>query len=205
MNSLSHRSLFGMLIDVPSQMLLCLDATDPRGVLQCVDYFALRAGESAWLLRFGAAFRGDGSLPSLPGWSLSLAMAAWSVENETRSGGDASGSADASAAAEDPRADERLRDALLLHPAALPALIERLTASNAVALDAAWRAVLAAPLFAHASCGGSASLEHLLELFVERHNSLWRPAPVLVRFFIRFPIVFAIASNRPLLFTTRCG
>jgi len=154
-------------------MLLCLDPSDPRGVLCCVDYFALRAGEAAWLLRFGDGFRGDGALPTLPGWAFSLALAAWQLEAEK------GGAAAASLPADAPRASERLRDALLLHPAVLPPLIERLTAGNAVTLDAGWRAALAAPLFARADCGGSASLEHLVELFVERHHSLWRPAGVL--------------------------
>ncbi len=163
-----------------TQMLLCLDASDPVGVLQCIDYYALRAAEGAWLSRFGHTFRGDGALPTLPGWAFSLAMAAWAEEADARAGGssaDAAASVDAGA----PRADEALRDALLLHPAVLPRLVERLTAGNAVSLDAEWRATLAAPLFANASCGGSASLEHLVDIFVERHNSLWRPAGVLVR------------------------
>lgn len=154
------------------KMLLCLDPSDPRGMLCCVDYFALRAGEAAWLLRFGDAFRGDGALPTLPGWAYSLAMAAWQLEQ-------GEGGAAASLPADAPRADERLRDAMLLHPALLPQLVERLTAGNAVTLDAGWRAALASPLFAHADCGGSASLEHLVEIFVERHHSLWRPAGVL--------------------------
>lgn len=163
-------------------MLLCLDPSDPRGVLQCVDYYALRAAEAPWLLRFGGAFRGDGSLPTLPGWAYSMAMAAWAQESEERTGSKADASA-AGQAADAPRADERLRDALLLHPAVLPRLVERLTAGNAVTLDAEWRAALAAPLFARASCGGSASLEHLVDIFVERHHSLLRPAGVLVRSF----------------------
>jgi hypothetical protein len=164
------------------KLLLCLDARDPRGVLHCVDYFALRAAQATWLRRFGAAFRGDGALSSLPGWAHSLAMADWAEEAAARSGAGGSGDADAAAGSADaPRADERLRDALLLHPAVLPRLVERLSAGNALSLDAAWRDVLAAPLFADATCGGSASLEHLVDLFVERHHSLWRPAGVLVR------------------------
>jgi hypothetical protein len=160
-------------------MLLCLDASDPVGVLQCIDYYALRAAEGAWLSRFGHTFRGDGALPTLPGWAFSLAMAAWAHEADARAGSSSADAASADAGA--PRADEALRDALLLHPAVLPRLVERLTAGNAVSLDAEWRATLAAPLFAGASCGGSASLEHLVDIFVERHNSLWRPAGVLVR------------------------
>ena len=88
-----------------AQMLLCLDPSDPRGVLCCVDYFALRAGEAAWLLRFGDGFGGDGSLPTFPGWAFSLALAAWQLEADT------GGSAAASLPTDAPRAGERLRDA----------------------------------------------------------------------------------------------
>jgi hypothetical protein len=153
------------------------------GVLQCIDYYALRAAEGAWLSRFGHTFRCDGALPTLPGWAFSLAMAAWAHEADARAGSASADAArvDAGVDAGALRADEALRDALLLHPAVLPRLVERLTAGNAVSLDAEWRATLAAPLFTGATCGGSASLEHLVDIFVERHNSLWRPAGVLVR------------------------
>jgi len=146
------------------KLLLCLDASDPRGALCCVDYFALRAGQAPWLLRFAHRFRGDGALPSLPGFAFSLPLAAW---------GEAGGEAGAAAAA----ADERLRAALLLHPAAAAALVQRLASVNALALDGEWAAALGAAPFAGAAAAAaaSASLERLTELFVERHAPLWRP------------------------------
>lgn len=43
-----------------------------------------------------------------------------------------------------------------------------------VGKDAEWAAVLRRPLFAAASDGGSASLSHLLDLWVERQHLLWK-------------------------------
>lgn len=46
--------------------------------------------------------------------------------------------------------------------------------SKGVGKDAEWAAVLRRPLFAGASDGGSASLGHLLDLWVERQHLLWK-------------------------------
>jgi hypothetical protein len=149
------------------KLLLSLDGRDPLGLVHCIDYYALRAGEHAWLLTFGAAYR-DGRLCSLPGTAYSLALASWSLAKTAPSG-------------EEPRdedPDARLRDAMLLHPLALVRLVEKLTACNALAMDGQWSEVLAAPPFAGAHADGSASLEHLVDLFVERHHGLWRPVAV---------------------------
>ena len=67
---------------------------------------------------------------------------------------------------------------MLLHPLALVRLVEKLTSSNALTMDAQWSEVLASPPFAGAHADGSASLEHLVGLFVERHHGLWRPVAV---------------------------
>lgn len=148
------------------KLLLCLDPSDPLGVLQCVDYYALRCGEAPWLLRFGASFA-DGALPSLPSYAYSLALAAWTQRQSGAEGAGGAGHA---------WPEERLRDAMLLHPAALVRLVEHLSAANALSMDGEWlRAMEAAP-FKGADAGGSASLEHLNTLFVERQHSLWRPA-----------------------------
>ena len=44
--------------------------------------------------------------------------------------------------------------------------------------DAEWNAILADPLFSNASDGGSASLSHLVDIFVERHHALWKVGPL---------------------------
>lgn len=171
------------------KLCLSLDASDPRGCLCSLDYHALRAGQAGWLLRFagehGAAT--GAPLPSLPGWALSLSLAQWTIEQEGR---EAAGAAPATPAARskasppaaarrDPPADERLRDALLLHPALLRLLTDKLCASNGAAMDASWSALLASPPFEGATSGGSSSLEHLYALCTERCHVLWKPAPVL--------------------------
>jgi hypothetical protein len=52
-----------------------IDRSDPKGLLCCVDYFALRCGDLNWLLDFASGFRTDGQLLSLPGFAYSTALA----------------------------------------------------------------------------------------------------------------------------------
>ncbi len=40
--------------------------------------------------------------------------------------------------------------------------------------DAEWGSILRRPLFASADAGGSASLDHLVSIFVERHHLLYK-------------------------------
>ena len=75
----------------------------------------------------------------------------------------------------DADADDALLGALLTHPAAMTALLDRLD-SSAVASDPRWAGVLTHPHFAHARDEvSSRSLEHLYAVFGERHHLLWRP------------------------------
>lgn len=147
------------------KLLLSLDVKDPKGIVQCIDYYALRADEHTWLLHLGPSYR-DGSLCSLPSTAYSLALAAWSAHKHKacEEYGDT--------------ADARLRDAMLLHPLALVRLVHNLSASNALSIDADWSVVLDSPPFLGADAGGSSTLTHLTDLFVERHHALWRPEAV---------------------------
>lgn len=146
------------------KLVLGLDPRDPKGILQCIDYYALRADEHAWLSRFGPSYR-EGSLCSLPGTAFSLALAMWSEHKRSPS-------------EQNSEPDARLHDAMLLHPLAFVRLIQNLTASNALSMDGEWSTILASPPFAGAHTGGSATLDHLTDLFVERHHALWRPVAV---------------------------
>jgi hypothetical protein len=58
-----------------AKLSLSLDRSDPTGLLCAVDYFALRCGETDWLLDFAGEFREDGSLLALPGFAFSAALA----------------------------------------------------------------------------------------------------------------------------------
>lgn len=52
-------------------------------------------------------------------------------------------------------------------------LLHRLQ-EQGVGKDGDWGSILRRPLFAGASDGGSASLAHLVSLFVERHHTMWK-------------------------------
>ena len=58
-----------------AKLALSLDRSDPKGLLCCVDCFALRCGEANWLLDLAADFGGDGRLLALPGFAYSTALA----------------------------------------------------------------------------------------------------------------------------------
>ena len=177
-----------------SKLALSLDRTDPRGFLCCVDYFALRCGEEDWLLDFADSYRSDGSLLSHPSYAYSTALARLGggrpgrrlqqtgATNGKEGKGNRKGTDRATSKgpgrlsdAHRAEADDALLRALLMHPAAATATLNRMESSS-VSGDAAWRSVLSHPHFAHArdECG-SASLERLYDVFAERHHLLWRP------------------------------
>ena len=182
-----------------AKLSLSLDRSDPTGLLCAVDYFALRCGETDWLLDFAGEFREDGSLLALPGFAFSAALArmgggkpgrvfgageergkkksAGKSRRREKAEGDAS---DESGSAKQETTDALLR-ALLMHPAALMALLRRID-SSAVNGDARWAAALTHPHFAGARDEvGNRGLEHLCDLFAERHHLLWKPDDALGR------------------------
>ena len=153
-----------------AKLSLSLDRSDPTGLLCAVDYFALRCGETDWLLDFAGEFREDGSLLALPGFAFSAALARMgggkpgrvfgSRKNDKGSGaktktstsrrraeGDgADSSRDSGTLSE---TEDSLLRALLMHPAALMALLRRID-SSAVNGDARWAKALTHPHFADA-------------------------------------------------------
>ena len=177
-----------------AKLSLSLDRSDPTGLLCAVDYFALRCGETDWLLDFAGEFREDGSALALPGFAFSAALArmgggrpgrvfgsrdagAKKKKARQRAEGD---DADASDSGKRETEDALLR-ALLMHPAALMALLRRID-SSAVNGDARWAAALTHPHFASArDAVGNRGLEHLCDLFAERHHLLWKPDDALGR------------------------
>ena len=177
-----------------AKLALSLDRSDPKGLLCCVDYFALRCGEADWLLDLAADFGGDGRLLALPGFAYSAALARLAGGRprcqrlEELDDDDAGGKGKAKARGKKPskltaedraEADDALLAALLTHPAAAKALVDRLDAS-AAASDPRWVAALTHPHFADARDGlGNRGLEHLCDLFAERHHLLWKPEDAL--------------------------
>ena len=185
-----------------AKLSLSLDRSDPTGLLCAVDYFALRCGETDWLLDFAGEFREDGSLLALPGFAFSAALARMgggkpgrvfgSRKNDKGSGANTKTSTSRRRAEGDgadssrdsgtlSETEDSLLRALLMHPAALMALLRRID-SSAVNGDARWAKALTHPHFADArDAVGNRGLEHLCDLFAERHHLLWKPDDALGR------------------------
>jgi hypothetical protein len=146
-----------------AKFLLGLDHTDPKGVLCCIDYFALRCGEERWLIDFAHTFgdlryvgdgewQSHGSLLSFPGFAYSYAMALYLT-------------------AEDIETDAALLQAMLTHPYAWSAVMSKIEAS-----DVETREILAHEHFDFSNCAlACRSLEHLSNVFATRHHALWKP------------------------------
>jgi hypothetical protein len=147
-----------------AKFLLGLDHTDPKGVLCCIDYFALRCGEEHWLIDFAQTFgdsryvgdgewQSHGSLLSFPGFAYSYAMALYVTADDI---------ADADAA---------LLQAMLTHPYAWSAVLSKIESN-----DAETKEILAHEHFDFSNCSlACRSLEHLSDIFATRHHALWKP------------------------------
>ena len=72
--NLSRRGLHRTALEC-CKLLLALDPEDPMGALFFVDYLALRAGDPAFLQRLADEYSPDVSLPLLPNFAFSLALA----------------------------------------------------------------------------------------------------------------------------------
>lgn len=138
-------------------------------------------------------FDGGAALALLPNFAYSLALARYWRETQAAAGGGRGGAstsvATAAAAAEEgdegsagpqPSAHNTLVSAMLLHPLVVPQLMGRLQGQG-VGKDAWWGALLERRLFAGAGDGGSATLAHLVSIFVERSHLMWKAADVQVR------------------------
>ncbi|KAI3425283.1 hypothetical protein D9Q98_009050 [Chlorella vulgaris] len=182
--SLSRRGLHRTALEL-CKLLLALNGDDPLGALCTIDYLALRAGRYEFLYRLTEQYGGDSSAALLPNFVFSRALARWYQDQEaspskgrgcssSKGGGTAAGSS--SSEAQPPSADLLTR-AILLYPEAVVRM-QRVLQGKGVGREAEWAAVLSRPLFAGASDGGSASLSHLLDIWVERQHLLWKAQPI---------------------------
>lgn len=71
---------------------------------------------------------------------------------------------------------DSLAQAVLLYPLAVTSLVEKLREKGACR-DAEWGSLLGKAPFAGSSDGGSASLAHLIHIYVERSHLLWKVPP----------------------------
>ncbi|KAG6539230.1 transcription factor 25-like [Zingiber officinale] len=155
MRNMDRRGCHRSALEV-CKLLLSLDSDDPKGALFCIDYFSIRAQEYRWLEQFVEEYRCDNSLWLFPNFSYSLAVARLHLEHEDDASGDKATSTDL------------MKQALMLHPLVLQKLVAKAPMKEAV-----WTQILKHPFFGSAEAG-SPSLEHLINIYVERSYILWR-------------------------------
>ncbi|PPD72449.1 hypothetical protein GOBAR_DD30648 [Gossypium barbadense] len=157
MKNMDRRGCHRSALEV-CKLLLALDSDDPMGAMFCLDYFALRAGEYAWLEQFSEDYRTDTSLWLLPSFSYSLAVCRFYLEQEESSDAD---TAKASSA-------DLMNQALMLHPPVLKKLVAKVPLK-----DQAWTNILKNSYF-HSDQIGIPSVDHLINIYVEQNYLIWR-------------------------------
>lgn len=143
------------------KLLLSLDSDDPVGALFCVDYYSLRAEEYSWLERFSEEYKADNSLWLFPNFSYSLAICRFKLENQEKE--DATKTESLKAVSTD-----LMKQALMLHPTVLKKLVAKVPLK-----DQAFNRIIGHGLFASEK-SGSLSLDHLVNIYVERNYLIWR-------------------------------
>lgn len=161
MKNMDRRGCHRSALEV-CKLLLSLDADDPMGALFCIDYFSLRAQEYQWLEQFAEEYRSDNSLWLFPNFSYSLAAARFYLER------DAAASKEHTAQTEKATSSDLMKQALMLHPLVLQKLV-----AKAPLKDSVWAQILKNSFFGSAKAG-SPSLEHLINIYVERSYLIWR-------------------------------
>ncbi|KGN56358.2 transcription factor 25 [Cucumis sativus] len=150
------------------KLLLSLDSDDPMGALFFIDYLSLRAEEYTWLERFCESYKNDTSLWLFPNFSFSLSICRFFLEGKEPSKVD---NVDATRA----NSTDLLKQALLLHPFVLKRLVEKVPLKEQF-----WVQILEHSFFLPAQTG-IPSLDHLINLYVERNYIIWR-IPYLQKF-----------------------
>ncbi|XP_009773634.1 uncharacterized protein [Nicotiana sylvestris] len=143
------------------KLLLLLDSDDPMGVLFCIDYYSLRAEEYTWLEQFSEQYKSDNSLWLFPNYSYSLAVCRYYVENEEHAKDITTENLKASAT-------DIMKQALMLHPSVLKKLVSKVPLK-----DKAWTSIIKHKFFSSDQTG-TPSLDHLINIYVERSYLIWR-------------------------------
>ncbi|KAJ6334779.1 hypothetical protein OIU78_011612 [Salix suchowensis] len=160
MKNLDRRGCHRSALEV-CKLLLSLDLDDPMGGMFCVDYFALRAEMYAWLEWFSEDCKSDRSLWLFPSFSYSLAICRLYLEHEEPSKDDDTSVRKSSSA-------DLMKQALMLHPSVLQKLVAKVPLK-----DQAWTNILKHAFF-QSEKTGSPSLDHLINIYVERSYIIWR-------------------------------
>ncbi|KAL1189245.1 hypothetical protein V5N11_009713 [Cardamine amara subsp. amara] len=163
MRNMDRRGCHRSALEV-CKLLLSLDTDDPVGALFCVDYFALRAEEYAWLEQFSQEYRSDNSLWLFPNFSYSLAIARVYLEKIESSSSSEATQIDTSKSS----SLDLMRQALMLHPSVLKKLVDKVPLK-----DQAWTKILKHSYF-RSDESKIPSLDHLINIYVERNYLMWR-------------------------------
>ncbi|KAK7275475.1 hypothetical protein RIF29_16592 [Crotalaria pallida] len=159
MKNLDRRGCHRSALEV-CKLLLSLDSDDPMGAIFCIDYFALRAEEYAWLEKFAADYESINSLYLLPNFSFSLSICRFYLEREEAS-------KDACIDAKKSSLDY-MKQALLLHPSVIRKLVEKVPLKDRI-----WTDILKHPFF-QSDQTRNVSLDHLISIYTERNYLIWR-------------------------------
>ncbi|CAN6994184.1 unnamed protein product [Brassica rapa subsp. trilocularis] len=157
MRNMDRRGCHRSALEV-CKLLLSLDTDNPVGALFCVDYFALRAEEYAWLEEFSEEYQSENSLWLFPNFSYSLAIARVYLEKTEESSLDSSKSSSL----------DLMMQALKLHPTVLKKLVDKVPLK-----DQAWGKMLKHYYF-RSDQSKNPSLDHLISIYVERNYLIWR-------------------------------
>ncbi|KAF9688010.1 hypothetical protein SADUNF_Sadunf02G0152600 [Salix dunnii] len=160
MKNLDRRGCHRSALEV-CKLLLSLDLDDPMGGMFCVDYFALRAEMYAWLEWFSEDCKSDSSFWLFPNFSYSLAICRLYLEREEPSEDDDTSATKSSSA-------DLMKQALMLHPSVLKKLVAKVPLK-----DQAWTNILKHAFF-QSEKTGFPSLDHLINIYVERSYIIWR-------------------------------
>ncbi|KAL3506412.1 hypothetical protein ACH5RR_031794 [Cinchona calisaya] len=143
------------------KLLLSLDSDDPVGALFCIDYYALRAEEYLWLEQFSDEYGRDNSLWLYPNFSYSLAVSRFYLEQKEQTEDIKNKDGKASS-------NDLMKQALMLHPSVLRKLVAKVPLKEQV-----WTSILQHSFFKSEQVG-SPSLDHLINMYVERSYLIWR-------------------------------
>ncbi|KAI4355340.1 hypothetical protein L6164_004121 [Bauhinia variegata] len=159
MKNLDRRGCHRSALEV-CKLLLSLDCDDPMGAIFCIDYFALRAEEYAWLEQFSEDYKSDNSLWLLPNFSYSLAVCRFYLEREA--------SKDNIMDSKKATSTDLMKQALMLHPSVIKKLVAKVPLK-----DRMWTNILKNAFFKLDQMG-IPSQDHLINIYVERNYLIWR-------------------------------
>ncbi|XP_028795785.1 transcription factor 25 [Neltuma alba] len=162
MKNLDRRGCHRSALEV-CKLLLSLDSDDPMGAIFCIDYFALRAEEYAWLAKFSEDYKSDNSIWLYPNFSYSLAVCRFYLENLEKEV-----SEDACRDAKKASSTDLMKQALMLHPSVIKKLVAKVPLKDRV-----WTNILKHAFFRSDQIG-IPSQDHLINIYVERNYLIWR-------------------------------